>query len=259
MTTQNTHGLHAGKVAWVTGAASGIGRAAVEELHSEGAQVVATDLPGGDFGWADALDGVITAPCDVTSEADNGAAVALAMESFGRLNSAVLNAGLPKSGPLLELPMDEFDQVMDVNVRGVVLGIRAAGRAMRPESAIVATASTSGMRGDPGMWPYNTSKAAVINLVRSASMDLAGFGIRINAVCPGPTETGMTTRFKDTDAYDDMRRRIPLQRWGLASELASVISFLLSTKASFVTGTHVPVDGGISANTGQFTPSALAP
>ena len=109
------------------------------------------------------------------------------------------------------------------------------------------------MRGDPGMWVYNTSKAAVINLVRSASMDLAARGIRLNAVCPGPTETGMTVGF-DEEGHEDMRRRIPLQRWGSASELGAAHSWLLSPKASFVTGAHLPVDGGISANTGQFTP-----
>ena len=107
------------------------------------------------------------------------------------------------------------------------------------------------------MWVYNTSKAAAINFVRSTSMDLAARGIRINAVCPGPTETGMTTGFEGA-GKEDMRRRIPLQRWGTAHELGAAHSWLLSTKASFVTGAHLPVDGGISANTGQFTPPAFS-
>jgi meso-butanediol dehydrogenase / (S,S)-butanediol dehydrogenase / diacetyl reductase len=253
-------GLHDGHVIWVTGAASGIGRASVEEAIAEGAKVVASDLPTADFSWAEGNESIVVVTGDVTDPDHNDAAVAAATEHFGRLDGAVLNAGIPTSGPLLELPMEAFDRCIEVNVRGVVLGVRAAARVMRPGSAIVATASTSGMRGDPNMWPYNTSKAAVINMVRAMSMELAGSGIRINAVCPGPTETGMTTRIKATEgAYEDMRRRIPLQRWGQASELAAAISFLLSAKASFITGVHLPVDGGISANTGQFTPPALAP
>jgi len=104
------------------------------------------------------------------------------------------------------------------------------------------------------MWVYNTSKAAVINLVRASSMDLAGRGIRINAVCPGPTKTGMTAGAYDDDWHEDLRRRTPLQKWGLASEVAAAHSFLLSTKASQITGVHLPVDGGMSANSGQFTP-----
>ena len=169
------------------------------------------------------------------------------------LDGAVLNAGMAGRIDLFDGDMEFFDEVMDVNVRAVILGIRECASVMRPGSAITVTASTSGMRGDPGMWVYNTSKAAVINLVRSTSMDLAAKGIRINAVCPGPTETGMTTRFEG-EPYDDMKRRIPLQRWGNASEVAAAHSFLLSSKASFITGVHLPVDGGMSANSGQFTP-----
>lgn len=242
----------------MTGAASGIGQAACAEILDEGGRVVATDLV--DIAWAGDDERVATLVGDVTDEDHNEAACTLAMDTFGRLDGAALNAGLPGSGPIFELDMSVFDKVIEVNVRGVVLGIRAAGRHMRPGSAIAVTASTSGMRGDPGMWPYNTAKAAVINLVRSASMDLAGHGIRINAVCPGPTETGMTTRLlEDEEIYHDLRRRIPMQRWGQAAELANAISFLLSSKAGFITGTHLPVDGGISANTGQFTPADTAP
>lgn len=246
-------GLHEDRVIWVTGAASGIGRATVEEVLDEGARVVAADLPSGDFSWAEGNDRVVLITGDVTDSAHNQAAVALAVERFGRLDGAVLNAGVAARADLFDGPLDAFDRVIEVNVRGVVLGIRAAVAAMRPGSAITVTASTSGMRGDPGMWVYNTSKAGVINLVRSAAMDLAARGVRINAVCPGPTETGMTVGF-DEAGYHDMRRRIPLQRWGRARELGAAHSFLLSHKASFITGAHLPVDGGISANTGQFTP-----
>ncbi|MEE2682413.1 MAG: SDR family oxidoreductase [Actinomycetota bacterium] len=245
--------LHKGRVVWVTGAASGIGRATVEEIISEGGQVVGSDLPDADFTWADSVDEAFMITGDVTDPDHNEIAVGTALEEFGRIDGAVLNAGLAGRVDLFDGPIESFDRVMEVNVRAVVLGIRACAAVMRPGSAITVTASTSGMRGDPGMWVYNASKSAVINLVRSASMDLAGRGIRINAICPGPTETGMTTRFEG-DPYEDMRRRIPLQRWGHAREVAAGHSFLLSGQASFITGAHLPVDGGISANSGQFTP-----
>ena len=117
------------------------------------------------------------------------------------------------------------------------------------------TASTSGMRGDPGLWAYNTSRAAVINYVRSAALDLGPLGVRINAVAPGPTETTMTSRLKELPAaYEQLRQRMAVQRWAQPEEVANVISFLVSPAASIVTGALVPADGGMSANTGQFLP-----
>ena len=245
--------LHENRVIWVTGAASGIGKAVAEEIVSEGGLVVGSDLPTADFSWADDLENVKCLTGSVSDEDHNALAVETAINEFGHLDGAVLNAGMAGRIDLFEGDMGFFDEVMDVNVRAVILGVRECASVMRPGSAITVTASTSGMRGDPGMWVYNTSKAAVINLVRSTSIDLAAKGIRINAVCPGPTETGMTTRF-DGEPYDNMRRRIPLQRWGNALEIATAHSFLLSSKASFITGAHLPVDGGMSANSGQFTP-----
>ena len=117
------------------------------------------------------------------------------------------------------------------------------------------TASTSGIAGDPNMWAYNTAKGAVINLVRAAAVDLGPQAITVNAVCPGPTETGMTRGISSMpEIYDDLRRRIPLQRWGRPEEIAAVIGFLVSADASFVNGAIIPVDGGITASTGQFLP-----
>jgi meso-butanediol dehydrogenase/(S,S)-butanediol dehydrogenase/diacetyl reductase len=142
--------------------------------------------------------------------------VSAAMKHFGRLDASVLNAGVSGSGDLIEQSMDDFDRSMAVNVRGVVLGVRAATPAMRETSetgAFCVTASTSGIRADPGMWTYNTSKGAVINYVRSAALDLGPLGIRINAVAPGPTETAMTNRLKEIpEAYEHLRRRMAVQR-----------------------------------------------
>lgn len=196
----------------------------------------------------------------MTDEACNERAVQMAIERFGRLDVLVCNAGIPMSGDLLTMPMEKFDRVMEVNVRAVVLGARAAVPAMRTcgGGSIVVTASTSGIGGDPGMWPYNTSKAAAINLVRALSLDLAVDKIRVNAVCPGPTETGMTQRLLSVPAvYDGLRSRIALQRWGQSHEIAAAISFLASDDASFITGVALPVDGGLTASTGQFLPPQM--
>ncbi len=253
------------RTAIVTGAASGIGRAAVERLVALGTTVVAVDLHRDRFDWVAAAglsDSVEIVEGDVTGDRTNTDAVAAALERFGRLDVAVFNAGVSMSGDLLDLPIEEFDRAMAVNVRAVALGIRAVVPQMRLAGAgrIVVTASTSGIAGDPNMWAYNTSKGAVLNLVRAAAVDLGPDNITVNAVCPGPTETEMTSRLKALPAiHEQLRRAIPLQRWGSAAEIAAVIAFLASSDASFVNGAIVPVDGGITANTGQFTPRAARP
>ena len=147
---------------------------------------------------------------------------------------------------------------MHVNVRGVVMGMQAVLPSMlaRGSGAIVVTASVSGLGGDPGMWAYNTSKAAVINLVRATAIDVAARGVRVNAVCPGPTHSGMTEPVRESrpEWYAGLRSHVPMQRWGEAAEIAAVIAFLASPAASFVTGVAIPVDGGVTAGTGQFLP-----
>ena len=156
---------------------------------------------------------------DVTSERSNADAVAAALTRFGRLDTAVFNAGIPMSGDLLDLPMEEFDRTIAVNVRAVVLGIRSVVPQMRLAGAgrIIVTASTSGIGGDPNMWAYNASKGAVINLVRATAVDLGPDNITVNAVCPGPTETGMTAQSRAMpERHEQLRRTIPLQRWGRA-------------------------------------------
>ena len=249
-----------GRVAIVTGAASGIGRAVTERLLADGGCVVAVDVAAGALAWTDEVRDaprLATVAGDVTSIETNVAAVALAIERFGRLDAAVFNAGVSMSGDLLDLPMEEFDRAIAVNVRAVALGIRSVVPALRDggRGRIVVTASTSGIGGDPNLWAYNTAKGAVVNLVRAAAVDLGADGITVNAVCPGPTETPMTSRLQSLpELHEELRRAIPLQRWGRPEEIAAVIAFLTSADASFITGAIVPVDGGVTANTGQFRP-----
>jgi len=250
-------GRHGGRVAIVTGAGSGIGRSVAELLLREGASVVAADLSDERLAWCRDVERVVPAAADVTDPGANDALVSLAADSFGGLDAVVLNAGISMSGTIESLPIEKFDRAVDVNVKAVALGIRAAAPALRARGggSIAITASTSGQRGDPGMWAYNATKAAVINLARSAALDLGADDIRVNVVCPGPTHTGMTERLQELPAaYEALRRRTARQQWATADEVAAVFGFLVGSESTCVTGAVINADGGISANTGQFLP-----
>jgi NAD(P)-dependent dehydrogenase (short-subunit alcohol dehydrogenase family) len=156
---------------------------------------------------------------------------------------------------------EALDAIHAVNVRGAALGIRAAVPALRAagDGAVVVTASVAGLRGDPYTWAYNTTKAAAVNLVRSAALDYAYEGIRINAIAPGLTRTARTAAVREDAARaEDLTLRIPLGRWAEPREQAEVIWFLASPAASYITGVVLPSDGGLSASNGLFFPPAAA-
>lgn len=242
-----------GKTAFITGAASGIGRAAALLFAAEGAQVLAFDL-------TDAVhdvkhDGVVAMTGDVGDPAAVTAAVARATTEFGRLDIAFANAGVGGGlGSLLDLTVDEWNAVLRVNLVGAFLTLQAAARVMVPQrsGSIVCTASVAGIRSGAGGMPYSASKAGVINMVSTAANQLSGSGVRVNAVCPGLTETGMTQAWFDGARARGTEHKLgqlnPLKRAAGPEEIAEVALFLGSDAASYVNGQAIAVDGGLSSS-----------
>jgi len=253
---------YAGKVAIVTGASGGIGRATAKRLAAEGASLLLSDLAGA--GLAESAHGaqgggrVETLAVDVSREDEVKRMVETAVAHFGGIDFLVNNAGIEGAvAPIEEYPVEMFDKVLAVNARGVFLGVKHAAPALRRRGggAIVNLASVAGLQGDPNVVAYVASKHAVIGITRSAALALGPHQIRVNSVCPSPIETRMMRSLEagmggSAASAEIVRKsiseRIPLGRYGQPDEVAALIAFLGSDDAKFINGSQYTIHGGLN-------------
>lgn len=233
----------AGKVAIVTGAASGIGKASVDLFRREGAIVVGADVSEGADERADA-----------GREDDVRELIERTVREHGRLDVFFANAGVSGGfASVAEQTANDWAEILRVNLIGPFVAIKYAAPVMRERGgSIICTASVAGLRSGAGGAAYSASKAGVINLVQTAAQQLSGTNIRVNAICPGLIETGMTKPLYDRARERGQEKRIgelnPLQRGGEPTEIAQVALFLASDESSYVNGAALPVDGGLSSS-----------
>ena len=245
------------KVAIITGAASGIGRAAAELFSGEGAIIIAADVI--DEAGQELADELSRTQrtcsyvhADVSKESDVEAMVHVALAQYGRLDVLFNNAGIEgEQAPTADAALDNWERVMGINLRGVFLGCKYGIQAMLRSGggAIVNNASVAGLVGFAGIPAYAASKGGVVQLTRTAALEYATQGLRVNCICPGIIDTPMAQRFTHGDPAVTARIAAmePVGRMGQAREVAQLALFLASERASFITGAAIPVDGGYVA------------
>ena len=249
-----------GKVALVTGASSGLGRAAAVRFVREGARVVLGDVDraGSEAALAELSpelrSNAFFQTLDVSKEEDCQAAVDAAAQRWGRLDIALANAGIGIPGPLATLARSDWERVLSVNLTGVFLTTRCAFRAMKTHGgSLLVMSSIAGLEGTPSLGAYGASKAGVLQLMKTLALEGARFGIRANAICPVWTDTPMVDAFIKTMGVgvqagrERLLKDIPLGRLATPEDVANACLYLASDEASFVTGVTLPVDGGHTA------------
>lgn len=244
------------KTVLITGAASGMGLAATRRFLSEGARVAMLDIDGGKLQEAAAKfpqDRVLVQVGDTADKRTAILAVKATVERFGSLDILINNAGVASEGDILKTSEEDFERVMAVNVTGYFHMAKAAmPELVKARGSIVMTSSVSGLGGDWEMFAYNTSKGAVSNMVRAMALDAAKDGVRVNAVNPSLTRTGMTTdMLKDAELVAKFRERMPLGTPEDPDGIAAAMAFLASDDARLITGVNLPVDAGLRASNGQ--------
>ncbi len=237
-----------GKVAVITGAGSGMAKAAVKIFVREGAQVVAADISGAEKDTAAEVGaGVLPVHCDVTNEDDVEAIMRAAVEEFGRLDAVLNVAGIAEGVMLTDVTMDHYERTMNVDLRGVVLGMKHGIRTMlelKNGGSIVNWSSIGGLNSSMATSIYGAAKAGVISLTKTAAVEYGRKNIRVNAVCPGFVKTEIMGA--SLDMMPTAADLTPMRRLGQPHEVAEVAAFLASDRASFVSGAVIPVDGARS-------------
>lgn len=246
-------GSLSGKVAVITGAASGMGLATAERFVAEGARVIIADLnvEAGRAAAETLGDRTRFTRCDVSVEDDVASAVALATDAFGRLDVMFNNAGIGGAfGPITELEVDDWDATFAVLVRGVFLGIKHAARVLIDQGeggSIINTASIAGRGGGAGPQAYSAAKASVINLSETSALELAPHSIRVNAICPGIIFTPLMHSGDESDAEEMVAELQPMPRRGEGSDIAGAALWLAGDDSAFVSGQEITVDGALLA------------
>jgi NAD(P)-dependent dehydrogenase (short-subunit alcohol dehydrogenase family) len=241
------------KVALVTGAARGIGLAAARRFLAEGWRVGLLDIDGANLAKTHKAlarpDDTLALICDVADRAAVATAFDTLHKRFGRLDALVNNAGIAIFKPILDVTYEDWSRVLAVNLNGAFLCTQAAAPLMRETGggAVVNITSISGLRASTLRAAYGTSKAALAHLTQQQAIELAALGIRVNAVAPGPVDTAMAKAVHTPEIRADYHDHVPLNRYGLETELASAIYFLCSDEASYITGQELAVDGGFDA------------
>jgi NAD(P)-dependent dehydrogenase (short-subunit alcohol dehydrogenase family) len=245
-------GLLEGKAGLVTGAAGGIGRGIAIELAREGAWVLVSDLAGEESRAAETIalieqEGGSAAfhACDVTSGEQQDALVGAVVRERGRLDYAVNNAGIAVHGELTDMTDSDYDRVLAVNLRGIFLGMRAQVRQMVEQGggAIVNMASVAGLTGVRLIGVYTASKHGIVGLTKNTAMEYGGRGVRVNAVCPNAIRTPLAEA-SPPEFVEALIAPQAIKRLGEPEEVGAAVAFLLSDKASFITGVALPIDGG---------------